>query len=710
MVINYYPYLIDKDFLKKVDADRNKTQFVKVILLDYEENIIKEIHGQVTSGSIQLNAGQPFRRSAELSFATDEFNYKKAEDSSIFSIDKKVSIEIGIKNNFNQYRAYDILWFPMGVFMVESASSSRGVNGLTVSLSLQDKMSGLNGFCGGTLPAEVRFDEVQVYNPAIQGYEYQKVPLNTLIRELVNHYGKEDSSQIIINDIPDTIKSPTRLSYIDVKKTVLYLGYSYEFADSLNKVPDILLSQDTPDYIYVAMGVPGETKENPREAVAAISKYFKEIGKENIYKLLSYQQGEDVGYAEEDFYYVSELTSAAGSNVVDVLNKIKNYLGNFEFYYDVYGNFIFQEVKNYLNTSQGTTLEQKIIENPSFEADFSKGKVDYTFDNTLGISYSNQPQYSEIKNDFIVWGKRKDASGSERDFRYRVCIDNKPSTGKSYKVFFQKDVAILIIEDFATLSDLQFANPKKANVIYRATAENKYYSYNINTYQYETITVNPEDVNNNYIIKDWRDELYFSGMLADYANETPNDYYAELVAEWPHLYDFRNQKFKDNVLKGVGINYFLDFIDAKSSSIGHLGVENIGRRTMVITDNNINCIFEPDVPNITWELAADGQHHWDPATHIYKVPEELYKCLKNTGGKYNGAFYKVQETLYKSTDYQEAISLTTLPIYHLEPNTKIIVSDDKSGIDGEYIINSITIPLGVAETSNINCSKVLTRI
>ena len=35
-----------------------------------------------------------------------------------------------------------------------------------------------------------------------------------------------------------------------------------------------------------------------------------------------------------------------------ILDKIIEVLGNFEYFYDVNGNFIFQEIKNYLNNSQ----------------------------------------------------------------------------------------------------------------------------------------------------------------------------------------------------------------------------------------------------------------------------------------------------------------------------------------------------------------------
>jgi hypothetical protein len=41
-----------------------------------------------------------------------------------------------------------------------------------------------------------------------------------------------------------------------------------------------------------------------------------------------------------------------------------------------------------------------------------KGKSVYDFTNSdLVISYSNNPDYGNIKNDFLVWGIRKTISG-----------------------------------------------------------------------------------------------------------------------------------------------------------------------------------------------------------------------------------------------------------------------------------------------------------
>jgi len=84
--------------------------------------------------------------------------------------------------------------------------------------------------------------------------------------------------------------------------------------------------------------------------------YIQSEGKEGTYsfdpiegaKQVNY--GEDVGYKLTDFTYPEELILNPGETVVTLLDKIVALLGNYEYFYDVDGHFIFQEIKNYVNT------------------------------------------------------------------------------------------------------------------------------------------------------------------------------------------------------------------------------------------------------------------------------------------------------------------------------------------------------------------------
>jgi len=73
--------------------------------------------------------------------------------------------------------------------------------------------------------------------------------------------------------------------------------------------------------------------------------------------------------------------------------------------------------------------------------DYTTGKSVYTFEDAdLITSYSNSPQYQQIKNDFMVWGKRKNILGQDIPIRYHLAIDKKPEVGNVYHdIFFFTD-------------------------------------------------------------------------------------------------------------------------------------------------------------------------------------------------------------------------------------------------------------------------------
>ena len=54
---------------------------------------------------------------------------------------------------------------------------------------------------------------------------------------------------------------------------------------------------------------------------------------------------------------------------------------------------------------------------------------------------------------------------------------------------------------------------------------------------------------------------------------------------------------------------------------------------------------------------------------------------------------KLDELLYSHGYCSETASLTTIPIYYLEPNTRIHISDSKTKINGDYIIDKISLSL-----------------
>lgn len=394
-MIKNYPYLNDIDFLNEIDSQRIASHYIKITLLDWDENPIQEVQGMTTGGSSNLNGKSSVRRTSSLTMTIPREEVANITNvNSLFSINKKIFLEIGLTNNTNKYTDEKIIWQPQGVFIINSASISHNTSGMSINLSFKDKMCLLDGTCGGTIPASTQFDEHETIDEN-GNLIIKKVPIQQIIREAVNHFGGEALSKILISDI-DT----------KVKMVVRWIG-------------------DSPIYLV-----------NDGDNTYFTTSYSE--AKQHGYKKYSY--GEDVGFIYTDFIYLGELIGDAGSSVTSILDKIVSFLGgNYEYFYDIYGNFIFKEIKNYLNTSHAK-VEIDNLQKGDYLVDMSKGKALYDFTNSpILTSFSNSPQYMNIKNDYVIWGMRKTSEGISLPIRYHLAIDKKPKIGNIYRVFFYED-------------------------------------------------------------------------------------------------------------------------------------------------------------------------------------------------------------------------------------------------------------------------------
>ena len=654
-----YPYLNDENFLKEVDEMRLRTEYCKIVLLDWEENELEEIQGLIQSGNINIDNSSSIRRTASLSFfcPEEELDYKKA--SSKIAINKKVKIFVGIKNTLTKYIDFPILWFPLGFFVMTSVSIQHSSNGVTISLNLKDKMVLLNGECGGTLPASVTFSEMENYDPETGASEIYYPTMYQIIYEAVNHWGNEQLGKILIKGLDTRVKQVVRWN-ADIP---IYL----HIQQSNNSVQSCQVS-------YV-----------PREG-------YKEYG-----------MGEDIGYIYTDFTYPGELIGDAGTPITTILDQIRDALGNFEYFYDIDGVFHFQEIENYLNTSQTSNVLTQlnrsqtsdtvynysfnVEDSASYIVDAGKGKSIYDFTNSdMIISYSNSPDYGNIKNDFLVWGIRKTAAGMELPIRYHLAIDKKPTPATHNN--------IIIYDDADGLKQARKGNEGEGRTIQAF---------------------------------DWRSELYLQGVEADKNGTDTGYYYAELMNEWQKQYDLtgdrnKNHKpgFTDATLDNpASMDFFLDFIDT-NSALGDYSVSAIGRRTKVLVDNSINCIFEPMINDVifisTTENTIEGltpKEQEDECLikkQVYcRLEDEAYDQIA-VGGFYNGADVAIKDLLYQYTNYNESISFQCIPIYHLDVNKRITVKDPEAGIADDFIIKNISCPLGYTGTMTINANKALIKI
>ena len=159
MIVNY-PYLQDADFLVKIDNLQIQEQYVKITLLSWDEEPIQEVQGLATGGSLNLDGKSGMRRNGSVSiYIPNETLSEVTNVNNLFSINKKIFLEIGVKNTTAEYTDFPIIWFPQGTFIIINPRLSHNTSGVNLTLQIKDKMCLLNGECGGVIPASTQFDE-----------------------------------------------------------------------------------------------------------------------------------------------------------------------------------------------------------------------------------------------------------------------------------------------------------------------------------------------------------------------------------------------------------------------------------------------------------------------------------------------------------------------------------------------------------------------
>ena len=140
---------------------------------------------------------------------------------------------------------------------------------------------------------------------------------------------------------------------------------------------------------------------------------------------------EDIGYKTLNIVYPDELIAAPGETVVSILDKIVKAFGVYEYFYDIDGRFVFQAKETYVNTAWNAIVKR---DDETFIDPSQVNKyVQYNFEGSrLTTAYQNSPQMGNIKNDYTVWGKKKNATSHEVPIHMRYAIDLKPAFYRNF--------------------------------------------------------------------------------------------------------------------------------------------------------------------------------------------------------------------------------------------------------------------------------------
>lgn len=283
---------------------------------------------------------------------------------SLFLADTTAINLIGINRKFRAFLQVDGKESCLGIFVATGVN----VQESNVSITAMDKMALLNGTVSGFIEGLLYADKVIEVDD--EGNEVEKkMTMEEIIYYVVAGLGGERRERILISDVPAKIRTP-----------LVYEG---------------------PETLYF--------DADGNEASEA----------NHDYKI---EYGDYAGYKFSDFIFPSDLIFNPGTPLTAVLDTIIQSLGNYEYFYDIDGNFIFQEQKNFVNTQ---FKNYTALENGDYLVDLRRTpyvKEISDEDNTL-IGLSSAPNWNLVKNNFIVWGT---ASGVGKPVMYHLAVDSKP--------------------------------------------------------------------------------------------------------------------------------------------------------------------------------------------------------------------------------------------------------------------------------------------
>ena len=723
--------LYPEDFLRSLDQQRNKIVYARVTALTFDERPLEQIEGRITSGSINIDGASAVRRTCQLSVVTPEINIANY----YWGLNTKIKLAIGVENYINPEYP-DIIWFEQGIYVITSFSSAYSTNSYTINLSGKDKMCLLNGEISGSLSSSVDFGKIEQEVAKDENgngiYKIAKYPVKDIIREAVHQYAGEPFHNIVINDL-DQLGLELQEYRYDIPMYIWRevnndtynqgtLNSNQEMYWDANKDCKTIQELDENGFQFEKL-ISNFVSETPD-----IAYYIDSDGENRYVYITKIEYGETAGYKEVDLVYPDDLIANIGESITSILDKIKNFLGEFEYFYNLEGQFVFQKKRTYINETW-SPIGQNESDSKYVEELAAANGYSYIFSGSeFFTSFNNTPNLANLKNDYSIWGVRKSASGGELPVHMRYAIDKKPlkytsikvedkdleDYNKKYGFTLKGQVSTVYVADdnFSSVNylgldetELMIVRCDWRELIFQMAADYRKYNH-LDDFELRVIEANADD------------NLYQSGRTGY------EQYYIDMEGFWRQLYNpydgdndtyyieltNKDSKSQFGWARAVyeqpqTLNFWIDFLDT-SGELEQFSVPSLGVRSKVANDKDVKAIYYGETPQIIFNRVDEAEEK--AGYRYFNVGNFAGAFTKSARGK--SAKDEIDTLLYNHGYCVESITINSIPIYYLQPNTRIYVSDIGAGIEGDYIISKISLPLSYTGSMNITATKAAQRL
>lgn len=181
--------------------------------------------------------------------------------------------------------------------------------------------------------------------------------------------------------------------------------------------------------------------------------------------------------------------------------------------------------------------------------------------------------------------------------------------------------------------------------------------------------------------------------------------------------DYNDDCYNINISKyPETLNFWFDFMSV-DGEFAKYAISAIGNRPKAINNDKITGIYFQETPSVLflteqdYEKLHNNREDYNDMTGYTFI--QLTSSMENyftISAQGKSAKDELDNLLYQHTYATEAVNLTAVPIYYLQPNTRIFVKDDNTGINGEFIVSKITVPLQYNGTTAITTTRAVERI
>lgn len=202
---------------------------------------------------------------------------------------------------------------------------------------------------------------------------------------------------------------------------------------------------------------------------------------------------------------------------------------------------------------------------------------------------------------------------------------------------------------------------------------------------------------------------------------------------------FRVQKIKDKRFDPIIWDFTEDNMDLVISNVNSFKFSNVrnsiwvwgrkkddGTQIKWVYRNRWARQYYSDLSNLTNKQKGDichiyennNSYMWDGSTwklldfkvvsmfNIENIGEKIFSYVSDEIFTEQQAMLRSEFELQQQSNFAEEITINCVPIYLLDGNSKIRIVDKDTGVEGDYLIKNISLPLNFEGDMTIKCNKI----